>query len=866
MCVRLLSSFRLLAALLTGGIATLFGVGPASAQVSAPVDQGSSSAPPIVPQVQAATPAVQAQATQAVRGDDLDGKDGPMATVGRTLATLYYQYEQEGPAGVQRLLGDPQRAQQGARARYYSPISKNGRFVTVNAIAAEAGNLQADLRGLGLEGSAAAGNVVSGRLPISALQDAAQLQSLRGMIPAYAQTHVGSVGSEADTAHQADEGRTNLNVDGNGQKVCVLSDSYDNASASTSASDDVQSGDLPGSGNPDGRTTPVDVLEDYDGTDPAPTDEGRAMLQLIHDIAPGAELGFHTAFGGLGGFVDGIRDLADPGQGNCTVIVDDVKYNIEPFYQDGPVTNVVDSIVDEGIPYFSSAGNDGQNSYEAPFRNSGNQGALNSSSVAHDFDPSSTAVDTLQEITIKPGGRFRIFTLQWTDPSAEVEGSVGADTDIDVALVNDTLGIVSQSARDSDGIGLPSEGVIEHTNNGNIDTDENGVPDSTFHLIIEKAAGDDPDEVKYIYSGQDFTVEEYDTLGPTIYGHPMAENAMAVAAAPFFFTAAYSDNNQLPWLEPFSSKGGIRIRFDETGAPLSEEREKPDVTGTDRIDNTFFGIDISDTALGGVDADSHPNFAGTSAAAPNVAAIAALIQEVNPSFTPTDVYNQLESNAKDVTVRINRNNELESGLTSVDPWSGHGFVQATAAALPVELARFDVAVEDETAVLTWTTASETNNAGFGIEHKRGDGDFETMAFRDGAGTTSESQTYRYRTSALAPGTHTFRLRQEDLDGSTTYSDERTTERTLSDAFSVSSVSPNPVSDEATMSVAVQEAQDVRIGVYNVLGQQVALLHDGPMAANDPTTLTVGTDLQSGVYFLHIDGESFSATRKFVRVR
>ena len=847
-----------------GGIATLLGVGPASAQVSAPMDQGSSSAtPPITPQVQAAAPAVQTQATRAVRGDDLGAKDGPMATVGRTLATLYYQYEQEGPAGVQRLLGDPQRAQQEPGARYYSPVSRNGRFVTVTAIAAEGRPLHADLRSLGLEGGAAVGNVVSGRLPVAALKNAAQLQSLRGMMLAYARTHVGSVGSEADTAHSAFEGRDNLSVDGSGQKVCALSTSYDNPDSETNpsqtASEDISDGDLPGSDNPEGNTTPVDVLDD---SEPG-NDEGRAMLQLIHDIAPGAELGFHTAFGGIGAFVDGIRDLADPNQGNCDVIVDDIRYNVEPFYQDGPVTNVADSVVDEGIPYFSSAGNDGRNSYEAPFRDSGNPGVISSTSTAHDFDPSGSAVDTLQEITIRQGGNFRIFTLQWTDPSAIVDGSLGADTDIDVALVNDTLGIISQSIRDNVQTGVPVEGVLEHTNNGNIDANEDGVADSTFHLVIEKAVGPDPDEVKYIYSGSDFKVEEHDTLGPTIYGHPMAENAMAVAAAPFFNTSAYNSNVDPAVLESFSSKGGIKIRFDETGVPLPspEEREKPDVTGTDGVDNTFFGTDI-----GLSDPDPHPNFFGTSAAAPNVAAIAALIQEMNPGFTPTNVYGQLESNAEDVTSRLNRNGEFVSIAAGPDPWSGHGFVQATAAALPVELARFDAVMQDRRALLTWTTATETDNAGFGIEHKKGDGSFETLAFKDGAGTTSEPRTYRYQTSALAPGRHTFRLRQEDLDGSTTYSTEITVERTLSDAYSISPVTPNPVSDNSTVSVTVQKTQDVRVGVYNVLGQRVALLHDGPVVASDPTTLTVGTDLQSGMYFLHVDGESFSATRKFVRVR
>jgi len=791
-----------------------------------------------------------------------------MSTVGRDLATLYYQHKANGPAGVRHLLGEAKRIHQGPAARYHSPVSRDGRLVAINAVAANEGELWAELRALGLENGATAGPVVSGRLPIAALKEAAQLPSLRGMVPSHAQTHVGSVGAEADTSHQAFEGRDDLNVDGSGQKVCALSTSYDNPGPDTNplqdASEDIADGDLPGPGNPEGNTTPVDVLDD---SEPG-NEEGRAMLQLIHDIAPGAELGFHTAVGGVGVFVDGIRDLADPNEGNCDLIVDDIRYNVEPFYQDGPVTNVADSVVDEGIPYFSSAGNDGQNSYEAPFRDSGNEGVINSNSAAHDFDPSGSAVDTLQEITIRPNGTFRIFTLQWTDPSAIVDGSEGADTDIDVSLVNDTLGIVAQSARDSDGTGLPFEGVVEHTNNGNIDANQDGVADSTFHLVIEKAAGPDPDEVKYIYSGDDFAVKEYDTLGPTIYGHPMAENAMAVGAAPFFYTEAYSSNNDLPWLESFSSKGGIQIRFDQNGDELGtpEDRDKPDVTGADGIDNTFFGDDISDTSLNGVDADPHPNFFGTSAAAPNVAAIAALILEVNPGFTPADIYSQLESNAKDVTRRIDRNNALQSISTGIDPWSGHGFVQATASTLPVELVGFEAALEGEAAVLTWKTASETNNAGFAVEHKRGDSPFKELGFVDGAGTTTEPQTYRFRTSALKVGTHTFRLRQEDLDGSSTFSKEITVERSLAGAYSVSPVAPNPISDNSAVSVTVQKAQDVRVSVYNVLGKRVALLHDGPMPANNPTTLRVGADLQSGVYFLRVEGNSFSVTRKFVRVR
>jgi hypothetical protein len=785
---------------------------------------------------------------------------------------LYYQYEARGPSGVRRLFGVKAQGRSTSRAEYHSPVSPSGRHVAVNAIAATSPEaLLSDLRGLGLEAGAAAGNVVSGRLPISALKDAARLSSLRGALPAYARTHVAdveagadSIQSEADTAHAAPQGRADLGVDGSGEKICALSDSYDrNGSAATTASDDVSTGDLPGPGSPDGNTTAVDTLDDGEPG----SDEGRAMLQLIHDIAPGATLGFHTAAGGLGVFAQGIRDLADAG---CTVIVDDIGYNIQPFYQDGPVSNAVDDVVNSGVPYFSSAGNDGQNSYEAPFRDSGNPGVLSDTSVAHDFAPG-TPVDTLQEITIRKGGDFGFFTFQWTDPSSVVAGSKGADTDLDVALVNDTLGVVAQSALDSDtsGLGLPFESLrFVNTGSNTVDTDDDGVADSTFHLVIEKAAGPDPEEVKYIYSGSNYAIEEYDTLGPTIYGHPTAEGAMAVAAAPFYNTAAYNPNVDPATLESFSSKGGIPLLFDQNGNRIPETvRQKPDVTGTDGVDNTFFGPDLPDDFGGGVDADPYPNFFGTSAAAPNVAAIAALIREANPGFTPSDVYVQLETNAEDVTERLSRDGTFVGIAQGVDPWSGHGFVQATGSALPVELAEFDATTDGTEAVLTWRTASETNSAGFAVEHKREDQDSWTeLAYKEGAGTTTDPQRYRYRTTALEPGGHTFRLRQVDLDGSSTYSKKITAEVGLSGTHRVSAVTPNPVRTHGTVSITVRTQQTVRAVVYNTLGQRVTVLHDGPLPARDARTFAVGDALPSGVYFLRVEGESFTTTKKFVRVQ
>jgi hypothetical protein len=231
------------------------------------------------------------------------------------------------------------------------------------------------------------------------------------------------------------------------------------------------------------------------------------------------------------------------------------------------------------------------------------------------------------------------------------------------------------------------------------------------------------------------------------------------------------------------------------------------------------------------------------------------------------VYTQLEANAEDVTDRATRDGEFVPTAEGVDPWSGHGFVQAVGSALPVELARFGATTDGTAAVLTWKTTSETNNAGFAVEHRRGHEDAWTeLAYKEGAGTTTDPQRYRHRTAALEPGTHAFRLEQVDLDGSSTYSKEVTVEVALSGAYTVSAVTPNPVKTRGTVSITVREEQPVRAALYNALGQQVALLHDGPLPAQDPRTFTVGEALSSGVYFLRVEGESFTTTKKFVRVQ
>ena len=196
---------------------------------------------------------------------------------------------------------------------------------------------------------------------------------------------------------------------------------------------------------------------------------------------------------------------------------------------------------------------------------------------------------------------------------------------------------------------------------------------------------------------------------------------------------------------------------------------------------------------------------------------------------------------------------------------GNG-VYSSAVAVPVELADFGATVSDRSVRLTWTTASETNNAGFEIRHRYRDGAFEKAAFVKGQGTTGEAQTYRYELADLPPGPHTIRLRQVDTDGTATQLQERNVVVSPTGAFELTRAAPNPFRSATRMRLTVPEAQRVEAIVYNTLGQRVRSVLDRRIGANEPVDLKIGADdLSSGAYFVRVQGERFEATRKVVVV-
>src|SRR5580704_17666047 len=167
-----------------------------------------------------------------------------------------------------------------------------------------------------------------------------------GTVSSTPATHVNVTGATAAQLLQA-LGDSGLSVNGSGIKVGVLSDSFNDLGG---AAGDEASGALPSS---------VQVLADLAS---GGTDEGRAMLQIIHDIAPGASLAFYTAFNSEQDFANGILALANAG---AKVIVDDVGYSDEPFFQNGVIAQAIQTVEAEGVTYVTAAGNDGSNGYQA---------------------------------------------------------------------------------------------------------------------------------------------------------------------------------------------------------------------------------------------------------------------------------------------------------------------------------------------------------------------------------------------------------------------------------------------------------------------------------------------------------------------
>ncbi|HEY3852240.1 MAG TPA: S8 family serine peptidase [Steroidobacteraceae bacterium] len=613
--------------------------------------------------------------------------------------------------------------------------------------------LESSLVALGLQKAAVYSNDVGGLLPISQLETAAARAEVAGIRAAMSRARTGAVMSQGDFAQRSSVVRTNYpTLLGTGVTVGVLSDSFNcyavyaapGSGVPVSGNEgyayngftadyatDVSTGDLPAN---------VDVLEEADCPDyGAPTqtpftDEGRAMLQIVYDAAPGTTLAFYTADNNEADYASGIGKLAAAG---AKVIADDVGYFDEPFFQDGLVAEAVDAVEAQGVAYFSAAGNDSDLTYQntAPSFASTSSSGSNAGEHLLNFDRTGATNTTSLSVTVPPipPGGFIAVVVEWDQPYVTgAAGSPGASSGIDLCVSGGTGSVTitdldnnAESCTGPTAVGSDPYQVLIIGNPANA---AGNSAQQNLNIVVGLATNSKGTIVpgRIIVAVEDdglgSTINAFATNSASIQGHPGAAGAAAVGAAFYFQTPACGTTPAV--LEPFSSLGGAPILFDTSGARLTTPviRQKPDFVGPDGVNDTFLGYQISSpdnlppvdvttpppvpVSSGGLlttsisqcqNDHSYPNFFGTSAATPHAAGIAALMLQADPSATPAQIYASLRSSA------------LPMSTSTPNFSSGYGFIQADAALVIPTLSLSVLSIPlGSTATLTWTSMDATS--------------------------------------------------------------------------------------------------------------------------------------------------------------
>jgi len=514
--------------------------------------------------------------------------------------------------------------------------------------------------GLQVENQSAEFAMVTGWCDPAVAGDLAALPGVSTVSPNYRPvTWTGSVTSQADATMRAVNARAAFGVDGTGITVGVLSDSFNNILGGTVSNQILTgaapqvTGDLPSS---------ILLVDDGPG---GGADEGSAMAELIYDLAPGVDFVFHTAYRDEINFATGIVYLANQG---ADVLVDDVSYFAEPFYQDGFIAQAITSVVDSGAVYCTSAGNLANNGARTPYVDLApgiDEAPTTQAPTGVDFQAWAPG-DGFADITVPANGSFTAV-LQWNQPFSGALGP-GSEADLDLYLFDAAspfANVVGFSNAVQGTEGNPLGDPVEIAGYANFSGSSDTVYLAVDHYLGVRAGL----EFRIILflegpdTGWGFQTGIFDKS--PIFGHQGSAEAITVAAA-FYGEIDSGGTAQAPPgvinVEEFSSLGGlIPYYFDGGGNPLPGApvfRFKPEVTAADGTNTTFFGADI------GADPDSFPNFFGTSASAPQVAGVAALMLDRSGALTPGQVRSVLQSTAQDIEA------------PGQDDLSGDGFVDA----------------------------------------------------------------------------------------------------------------------------------------------------------------------------------------------
>ena len=450
---------------------------------------------------------------------------------------------------------------------------------------------------------------------------------------------IGALTSQGYITQSANLVVVNQGISGVGITVGVMSDS---ASASRIAAL-IATGDLPpGTASLPGQDGPTAAQ--------GGTDEGAAMMEIVHDMAPGASLIFATADSGVIGFANNIVALQKAG---CRVIVDDVTYFDEGAFQDGPIAQAIDQVTAAGVVYFSAAANSGNLSsgtsgtWEGDFLSGGPvTGAIATAGETGTIHNFGTAASPQNYNILTSANPF--IQLKWSDPLG------GSTNDYDLFVLNSTgTSLLAASATVQNGSQDPYE--IVFLNNGN-----SSFPAGSRVVVVQKTGAAN----RALRIDTDRGTLLPNTSGAT-YGHNAGLNTVSTAAT--YWNSAKTGTKAFTGapnpIETFSSDGPRKIFYNPDGSAITPGNflfatnggttlQKPDLTATDGVSAKTPGFNP---------------FFGTSAAAPHAAGVAALILQAKPGYTQAQVKTAMLYGT------------VDNMAPGVDRDSGFGIVMATLA-------------------------------------------------------------------------------------------------------------------------------------------------------------------------------------------
>ncbi len=204
-----------------------------------------------------------------------------------------------------------------------------------------------------------------------------------------------------------------------------------------------------------------------------------------------------------------------------------------------------------------------------------------------------------------------------------------------------------------------------------------------------------------------------------------------------------------------------------------------------------------------------------------------------------------------------------SGISSFSEFS----LSSPNSPMPVEMTSFSAAVSNGIVTLNWSTATETENYGFEIERSSDNRAWNKIGFINGSGNSNSVKAYSFTDETIKEaGTYYYRLKQVDNDGSFESSEVIETMVELPQDYSLEQNFPNPFNPSTNISFTIPEKTEVKLAVFNLLGELVTEIVSGNLEAGYYNYSFDATGLTSGIYLYKLETASFSQTRKMILVK